>query len=135
MLRSNVSTAKRKHDKMQSQNGIRIPTYMACGAVWPQAENNLWPGCCTPSEIPSRVYLTSKQTDQTHAPSSLNPNTDYSQLLQIFVQIFPLAIVQWNELPHHIPSDTLTLHGMHALNHSIYCYLFLISSVTYLLTF
>ena len=31
MLRSNVSTAKRKHDKIQSQNGIRIPTYVACG--------------------------------------------------------------------------------------------------------
>ena len=31
VLRSNVSAAKRKHDKMQSQNGIRIPTYVACG--------------------------------------------------------------------------------------------------------
>ena len=31
MLRSSVSTAKRKHDKMQSQNGIRISTYVACG--------------------------------------------------------------------------------------------------------
>ena len=32
MLRSNVSTAKRKHEKMQLQNGIRIPTYMALAA-------------------------------------------------------------------------------------------------------
>ena len=31
VLRSNVSAAKRKHDKMQSQNGIRIPTYVAYG--------------------------------------------------------------------------------------------------------
>ena len=26
-----LAQRKKKHDKMQSQNGIRIPTYMACG--------------------------------------------------------------------------------------------------------
>ena len=40
VLQSNVSTAKRKHDKMQSQNGIRIPTYVACGFGRPQAKNS-----------------------------------------------------------------------------------------------
>ena len=90
-------------------------------------QNSLWFGCCSPS----RLYLTSKQTDQAHASSSFHPDFNYSQLLQVFVFPSGDSSVESTSPSHPYPprpgllqvggKNTLTLH---ALNHNTCFYLF-----------